>query len=145
MRLLNNTFSGNSPNRVLITRGTVTSDATLFAQTELEGYELYGRLTVAADATLTVEPDTTVMGRLWATNDNHLLIQGHLEAVGTAANPILFTSTANNDSNQWGGLYFNGGSGHLNHVTVRYGGDWADYTLTKTFEARRAPVQKRYK
>ena len=128
VRLENNTFSGNQINRIRVIEGMVGSDATLVPQTGLEGYELYGTVTVGTDATLTVEPGTTVMGRLESAfgADDHIQVVGHLKAVGTAANPILFTSAVNNDRNQWGGLYFNGGSGHLNHVTVRYGGNRFD-------------------
>ncbi|MCP4540780.1 MAG: DUF11 domain-containing protein, partial [Chloroflexi bacterium] len=118
-------FSGNGYNRVLLEAAAFAGDNTLHAQTGLESYELEsGYLTVPASATLTVESGTTVMGRMNA----RLWIYGHLEAVGTPVNPITFTSSSG-ISNGWDGLYFYGatldtqGTGHLRHVTARYGGD----------------------
>ncbi|MCB0201750.1 MAG: hypothetical protein KDI03_16920, partial [Anaerolineae bacterium] len=69
--------------------------------------------------TLTVESNVTVMGA----NGKALLVEGYLEALGTATEPITFTSSANTGGAQWAGLAFGGGSGHLRYVTVRYAGD----------------------
>ncbi len=52
-----------------------------------------------------------------------LIVQGHLEAIGTSAQPITFTSEIAGPG-QWDGIAFTGGSGHLRHTTVRYGGDY---------------------
>ena len=51
------------------------------------------------------------------------LVQGHLEALGTPIEPITFTSLTDTGPGQWGGLAFDGGTGHLNSVTIRYTGE----------------------
>lgn len=56
---------------------------------------------------------------------------GGLQAVGTPAQPITFTSAQNSGPGEWSGLVFDGGTGRLRYVTVRYSGqgnsllDWA--------------------
>ena len=57
---------------------------------------------VDAGVTLTIEPGVTVKGRDWNT---FLTVHGQLQALGTATDPIIFTSEADSDHNQWGGLY----------------------------------------
>ena len=90
-------------------------------------YTLTGDVTVAAGVTLTVEQGVVVKGK-----DNYeLRIEGHLEAVGTASFPILFTSVEDGAPREWSGLVFAGGTGNLKHVTVRYGGD-ANSVLAST-------------
>ncbi|MFN8487820.1 MAG: hypothetical protein U0350_09530 [Caldilineaceae bacterium] len=49
-------------------------------------------------------------------NAEQIEVKGHLEAQGTAAKPVIFTSEADNGSGQWSGIWFNGGDGHLNHM-----------------------------
>ncbi len=73
---------------------------------------------VEPGVTLTIEPGVGVLGEGWA----DLWVQGYLSAVGTVARPILFTSAQDTGPDQWGGLVFDGGSGDLAHVTVRYAG-----------------------
>jgi len=74
-------------------------------------------VTIRQGATLTVEPGVVVKG-------NHpnrtLSVAGHLQAVGSADNPIEFTATTTEPGN-WYGIHFNGGTGHLKHTTLRYG------------------------
>jgi hypothetical protein len=50
------------------------------------------------------------------------LTGGHLQAIGLTGQPILFTSVTNTGPAQWSGLVFDGGTGNLDYVTVRYGG-----------------------
>ncbi|MCP4540918.1 MAG: hypothetical protein GY832_27600 [Chloroflexi bacterium] len=81
---------------------------------------LTGNVTVASGVTLTIEPGVIVQG-----NTNiQLQVQGHLEAIGTPSQPITFTSSSG-ASDGWQGLHFYaaGATGHMRHVTVRYGGD----------------------
>ncbi len=117
--LTNTAFDDNHHDRVLLWPDAMTAhDITLYAQPTLESYELQGDLTIPPTYTLTIEPGVTVMGR-W---EAELGIEGHLEAVGSPAQPITFTSAANSGGYQWSGLVFDGGSGDLSYVTVRYGG-----------------------
>ena len=99
-------------------------DATLARQAEMDAYVLQGSssepdFTVPAGVALTVEPGVTVKAHAWNTS---LWVQGNLQALGTASEPITFTSEEDSAPNQWGGIYFDGGSGDLQHVLVRYGG-----------------------
>ncbi|MGQ9598477.1 MAG: hypothetical protein ACUVWZ_03570 [Anaerolineae bacterium] len=116
-----NTFTANPRNRVLLQPGAMmAADATLTPQTGLDGYELADDFTVPAGRTLTVAPGVTVM----ADSSRELKMLGRLEAVGTPTQPITFTSVADSGSSrQWTGLVFDGGTGHLDYATVRYGGD----------------------
>ncbi|MEO9483260.1 MAG: hypothetical protein ABJG47_07440 [Ekhidna sp.] len=77
-------------------------------------HQLDGRITVLDGATLTIEAGTVVVGNenLQGVNAAVLMIArgGKLMAMGTAANPIIMTSTADNgeltaaNKGLWGGL-----------------------------------------
>jgi uncharacterized repeat protein (TIGR01451 family) len=122
LELINNQFSGNFYDQVYFDNGTVTADVTLPAQTGLTGYTLNQRLTVSPGVTLTLEPGVTM--RATSGIDGRLQVLGHLAAVGTPDAPITFTSQADTAAGQWEGIGFDGGSGYLKHVTVRYGGSF---------------------
>ncbi|MCP4423788.1 MAG: hypothetical protein GY803_04785 [Chloroflexi bacterium] len=119
-------FTDNAQNRVWI--GTwpslgdpqLQADATLTAQPGLEGYEIGpDSLEVPAGITLTLEAGVTLM----VAEDTRLyVVGGHLEAIGTAASPVVFTSVSDSAPGQWNGLSFYGAdtSAHLNHAIVRY-------------------------
>ena len=79
-------------------------------------YILTDTVTVEAGVTLTVEAGVTVMV---PDMGEYLDIQGHLEAVGTAVNPILFTSIDDLSTNNWSGIAVLG-SANLTNVTLRY-------------------------
>ena len=97
--------------------GTISADETWCASNS--PHTLSGDVVVAPGVTLTIEPGVVVKG-----NSNvELKVQGHLAAVGTAAQPITFTSATDTAANQWSGLIFDGGTGDLNYATVRYGGN----------------------
>lgn len=118
IELEGNVFQGNNLDRVRIVGGALQGAADLPQQATLEGYQLDSAMVVPAGMTLTIEPGVTVMGDYSA----HIEIQGHLDAVGTPTLPILFTSSADDGSGGWEGLYFQGGTGHLRYATVRYAG-----------------------
>jgi RHS repeat-associated protein len=97
-------------------------------------YVLDGDVTVAAGATLTIDPGVIVK---FNGQFRTMWINGTLSAVGTAANPITFTSyqddTAGGDTNgdgsattgapgQWYEIGFNASGSVLQYVNVRYGG-----------------------
>jgi len=87
---------------------------------------LSDNVVVPAGVTLTVEAGVTVQGNRYKA----LLVEGHLDALGTAAQPITFTSFADSGSGQWAGLGVDGGSADLRHTTVRYAGDGNDVSTS---------------
>jgi len=100
-------------------------------------YLLTTDVTVTAGVTLTILPGVVVQGE----EAVELIVLGHLSALGTAAEPITFTSSADTGPNQWSGLVFDGGSGHLRYATVRYGGNPCSFfTLEGTNIAARDVV-----
>ena len=124
-RMSGNFFSGNGYDRVRIPGGSTTETGVWRAQTGLEGYDLQGDVTVPAGVTLTLEPGTAVMGE----DSKEFQVFGHLSAIGTETQPITFTSSTDSGPQQWSGLVFDGGTGDLRHVTVRYGGDGSNSGL----------------
>lgn len=98
--------------------GNITSDETWSAD---RCHVMIGRIIVTAGATLTIEPGALVQGRA-GTNANAAVLMiatdGTINAAGTAANPIIFTSEADNiepgqltgtnltetDNGLWGGV-----------------------------------------
>ena len=67
-------------------------------------YIITDTVTVEAGVTLTIEAGVTVR----TTVDQDLIVLGHLEAVGTAVAPILFTSIDDLNTNSWPGLDIHG-------------------------------------
>ena len=86
-------------------------------------YNMIGNVTVAQGVTLTINPGVVVRG----STSSQFIILGNLVAVGSAAQPITFTSQLDSGPNQWDGLVFDGGSGALDHVTIRYGGNLGSF------------------
>ena len=120
LALTGNTFTGNPRNRVLLAAGALTAiNVSLEGEQGLESYELEADYVVPVGITLTVDPGVTVMGR----GNVELRTLGHLAAIGTPGQPITFTSATNTAANQWSGLVFDGGTGDVQHATVRYGGN----------------------
>ena len=121
--LTNNTFVNNFKNRIALEPGAMMGqDATLWPQAVVEGYELTlldtQSFSVPQGITLTVLPGVTVMGN----GGRELRVLGHLEAIGSPSQLITFTSVTNSGPEQWSGLVFDGGTGHLVNATVRYAG-----------------------
>jgi len=77
-------------------------------------------VSVAVGVTLTIEPGAIVKGDIYS----GMTVLGSMQAVGTIDQPILFTSVDDTGGSQWRGLGILGSSasGHLQYVTVRYGG-----------------------
>lgn len=113
--------------------GTVTSNTTWTANSV---YQLNGcNLIVAETATLTIQAGTAVQvgGDCGTGNKNcALVVKGSLQAQGTAASPVIFTSLNDNryrggantaTAGEWYGLHFAPGStGNLLHTHVSYAG-----------------------
>ncbi|MEW5988070.1 MAG: right-handed parallel beta-helix repeat-containing protein, partial [Chloroflexota bacterium] len=76
-----------------------------------------GTVTVDPGVTLTIEPGVLVKvpGWPWYISVN---VQGNLEAIGTPAQPITFTSTTGGPT--WAGIIVDGGSANLLYTTVEY-------------------------
>ncbi|MGH2920678.1 MAG: right-handed parallel beta-helix repeat-containing protein, partial [Gaiellaceae bacterium] len=84
-------------------------------------YVMVGGVTVAAGVTLTIDPGVVVQGDA---PTRQLVVNGSLSAIGTAAQPITFTSTADSGPGQWYRIVFQsaGGASTLKYANVRYGG-----------------------
>jgi hypothetical protein len=77
-------------------------------------YILVGNVTVNPGITLTVEAGVTVE----RDGNYDLNVNGRLQAIGTPSNPITFTNVNQPQPDEWNGIYFMGGSSHLNHVVL---------------------------
>lgn len=100
-------------------------DFSLPAQNGLDAYVYFGGATIPQGTTMTVQPGVTLHTE-WA---NYLSVRGQLDAVGTPALPIHFSSIPRPDSNTilyWAGLYFDGadgeGNGMISHAIIENGG-----------------------
>jgi RHS repeat-associated protein len=111
--------TGNAGNYIQL-RGAIAQSTSW----ENRGYPMVigGNLTVASGATLTLSPGFVIKG---TSSIYALTVNGTLNAQGTSADPITFTST--NDAysatwvSRWGGVIFNSSTGSiLDHVYVRY-------------------------
>jgi RHS repeat-associated protein len=109
--------SGSGPTNV---SGTISSNTTWTLANS--PYVMTGDVTVATGVTLTIEPGVVVQGN---SSSRKLNVNGSLAAVGTAAQPITFTSTSDSAAGQWNGISFpsEAGSSTLDYANVRYGGD----------------------
>ena len=83
----------------------ITTDRTLYADTV---YTLKGFIHVTNGKTLTVQPGTKVQGDFNTLGSSLIIMRGaKIQAVGTAALPIVFTSSrpiGNRQPGDWGGL-----------------------------------------
>jgi hypothetical protein len=98
---------------------TYSSDA----QWTLSGspYVLNGNITVASGATLSISEGVIVK---FNGQSRQLTVNGQLHAIGTAGDPITFTSVEDSAPGQWAKIRVTSGSGasYLRYVDVRYGG-----------------------
>lgn len=93
--------------------GTISADETWTLASS--PYTLTADVLVAEGVTLTIEPGVEIRSQ-----GAELTIQGNLVATGTTSQTITFTSAVSR-AESWKGLVFDGGTGTLNHVIVRYG------------------------
>lgn len=113
--------------------GTISSDTTWPAGFV---YSIDSSFSVATGTTLTIEPGAIIKGK--TTMRGGPSIYGVISAIGTAEEPIYFTSLQDDsvggdsggggasvgEPGQWQGLYFKPGSvGEFNHTTIRYAGE----------------------
>lgn len=134
-----NTASGHvETDALFVGGGTLQQSLTLGPQNLLGGgvLVLNGSITVGSTATLAITPGFVMKAR----SGGALRVDGTLDCQGTATNPIIFTSFADDaiggDTNgdgsatspsggDWVGIRLEAGSGSsvLDHVTVAYGGE----------------------
>lgn len=97
--------------------GNVTADRTLSKDTV---YTLSGYVKVTNGATLTIAPGTKIIGDTTVLGSSLWITRGaKIEAVGTAAEPIVFTSAraaGNRKPGDWGGIIIIG-NGIINRTT----------------------------
>ncbi len=129
------TALGNAANRVTLEGGTTTGTRAF----DFNGLPIHltSDLVIRPDASLTLAPGTVFKFPQGA----YLHASGKLNANGTAAMPIIFTSvhddSAGGDSNgnnqnttagpgQWESIYVDSSASVLNHVEIRYAGNDAN-------------------
>jgi hypothetical protein len=98
--------------------GIITSSRTLFADTT---YTLQGFVKVAGGATLTIQPGTRIEGDAGTAGSSLWILRGsRIDAQGTAAAPIVFTSSKDvgqRAPGDWGGIILVG-NGIINRSGV---------------------------
>ncbi len=134
-----NTLTPNSVNGIWVRGGTRSTDMVLGVQgtgpDQLNSYIISGDLTMQTGTSLTVESGVTTKFAVGAS----LIVNGSINAVGTAQNRITFTSElddrAGGDSNNdgrattpyagyWKGIDLKStAAGRLEYVDIRYGGN----------------------
>ena len=91
--------------KVATLSGLITADRTLFADTL---YTLQGFVKVANNAVLTIEPGTRIEGDAGTAGSSLWILRGsQIDAQGTAAAPIVFTSSnaaGDRAPGDWGGI-----------------------------------------
>lgn len=104
-------------------QGLVTADETWCLNTD--SHYLTDDVIVQPGVTLTIQAGVTVdsVASSWS---KYLIVQGHLDINGTAAQPVVMTRSINYPSQNWGGLFFDGsqgnGSGVINYTTITHAG-----------------------
>ena len=105
----------------------ITANRTLFADTV---YTLKGFIHVGNGATLTIQPGTKILGDFNTVGSALMILKGaKIQAVGTAALPIVFTSSRAAGSRQpgdWGGLLLVGNASVNRTGTVNVEGTGTD-------------------
>ena len=96
--------TGTPGPKVAVING-VTTSRTLYSDTV---YTLSGYVKVSNGATLTIQPGTKIIGDTLVTGSSLWILRGaKIDAQGTAANPIVFTSArsaGNRKPGDWGGI-----------------------------------------
>jgi hypothetical protein len=106
-----NNWTNFNPNATVYAATNVDVTANITVNTTWTAtnvYKLVGQIFVTNGATLTIEPGTVIRGGDAANKPSLIITRGSkIEAVGTASNPIVFTSGKNvglRNPGDWGGL-----------------------------------------
>lgn len=109
--------------------GDITASRTLYSDTT---YTLKGFIHVTNGATLTIQPGTTIKGDYATLGSSLFVLRGaKINAVGTAAEPIVFTSSRNVGQRlpgDWGGLIIVGNARSSRDGDVEIEGSGTDGT-----------------
>jgi len=113
-----NTLSGNGGGNKVTVSGTISQSGTWTDH----GYPIRveeGPLTIESKGSLTLGAGFPLKFK-----SQELVVNGTLNAEGTAEKPALLTSVTDTSAGQWKGISFNSGSGGsvLDHAEVRYTG-----------------------
>jgi plastocyanin len=106
-----------SPLAAIVHTGTLSANETWNAVDN--PHFIDGSVIVPAGVTLTLQPGVIVR---FTSSSGRLQINGTLNAIGTAAHNIIFTSSADSAPAQWDALVVSGGTAHLAYADIRYGG-----------------------
>src|SRR5581483_2954466 len=119
-------------------------DGTIWDNTQVQA--ITGNAHVPAGATLTIQAGTVIQFN----GGTNLTVDGRLDAPGTAAAPVTFTSYRDASPlggadggfpGDWGAVKFEArSSGTLNHVAIRYGGHSGAYLPGELILAAGVPV-----
>ena len=107
----------------------ITTSRTLYADTV---YTLSGFIQVTNGATLTIQPGTKILGDFNTTGSSLFITRGaKIDAQGTAANPIVFTSSrpvGQRQPGDWGGIIMigNGIINKTGNITIEGTGNGAN-------------------
>lgn len=97
--------TGAAGPKVRVLNGAIAQNTTLYADTQ---YVLSGYVKVQNGATLTIQPGTVIVGDTLAPGSSLWILRGaKIMAVGTAAQPIVFTSQrapGTRKPGDWGGI-----------------------------------------
>lgn len=132
LEMVNNTFSGNFVNAVLLSSDGMTATInTLRPQPGLLGYDFgipyaadgstyyiqqpAGQLTLAAGTRLRAVSGSWGKGVSFE-------IRGKLHALGTATAPVVFDAADSSSPAAWGGIYVNGGTAELYQTRIENAG-----------------------
>lgn len=123
--LAGNSAAGRGVHGIYVPGGTITGEQRWnYPGTEL-AYRLEGDLGVAENAVWRIDPAVTLAG-----TGKRITVAGRLEALGTASQPVLFTtSQAAAAAGQWRGIYFapTSRNSRLQYCELAYAGDFLGY------------------
>jgi hypothetical protein len=131
--MTNTSFSNNTYNAVLLgSDGLAATTNTLRPQPGLLGYDIgvpysSSQYLLKPTGSLSLEPGVVMRGvnGPWGKGIS-LEVQGRLNAIGTAEQPVIFKAVSAPPA-AWGGIYVNGGAANLVHTQILNAGLSQDY------------------